>query len=468
MRIALRSLRSLTRLVRCLAFGGALALLALLTIGLAGLGAPRAQAAGHADALAGAGAITGVVVNGTHGNAPVAGQQVTLQISIGSNAHDLANATTDAQGHFAFGNIDLSGVSLGGVYAIYATFQGGTFATSAINLSANPTQTTTLTVWDATQDSANLSVSMVTILVRAPDVTHGLVGIGEFITIHNSGTTAFVSNLSTNTSGGAMPSLLRFSLPANAQGVTTGVGFFNTTTIQITTGFAAATTVPPGQSEFAFAYDLPYTGTTLSVPYKAEYPTAQVVALVPPSMRGVVDGTVVSQGDVTAFGARYQVFAADNVANGSQVSFTVAGLPTPGEPQDLNTAHLLWLGGALVLLLALLLALYLWRGALAATLGLIPAAPSGARRGQPAATTSAASAEQDALLRELLALERRKASGAISVEQFKREDANLRERLRALLADDAPAANPTVASQPAAATDRADDETARVTSGGQR
>jgi hypothetical protein len=298
------------------------------------------------------------------------------------------------------------------------------------------------------------------------------VGIGEFITIHNSGTTAFVGALSTNTSGGAMPSLLRFSLPANAQNVTTGVGFFNTTTIQIDTGFAAATTVPPGQSEFAFAYDLPYTGTTLSVPYKAEYPTAQVVALVPPGMRGVVDGTVVSQGEVTAYGARYQVYAADNVANGARVSFTVAGLPTPGEPQDLNTAHLLWLGGALILLLALLLALYLWRGALATTLGLIPAASSGARRGQsaeaPAAATSDASAEQDGLLRALLALERRKASGAIPVEQFKREDAALRERLRALLAAEAPAANlanPPAASPPAATTD---DEGARVASGGQR
>ena len=40
------------------------------------------------------------------------------------------------------------------------------------------------------------------------------------------------------------------------------------------------------QTEFAFAYDLPYTGTTLSVPYKADYPTGQVMTLVPPNMLG--------------------------------------------------------------------------------------------------------------------------------------------------------------------------------------
>ncbi|HEY8326230.1 MAG TPA: hypothetical protein VIG77_17150 [Ktedonobacterales bacterium] len=454
MRIALRSLS------RRLALIGALTLLALLTLSLAGLGAPRALAAGSA----GAGSISGVAINGTHANAPLAGQQVTLQLSIGSDAKDLASVTTDAQGHFAFGNIDLSGAALGGAYAVYTTFQGGTYATSAINLNTNPTQTTTLTVYDATQDSANLSVSLATILVRQPDVTHGLVGIGEFITIHNSGTTAFVGSLPTNTASGAMPSLVRFSLPANAQNVTTGVGFYNTTIIQIDTGFAAATTVPPGQSEFAFAFDLPYTGSTLSVPYKAEYPTAQVVTLVPNGLRGVTGGAIVSQGDVTAYGAQYHVYAANHVANGGQVSFALAGLPIPGEPQDLNTSHLLWLGGALALLLALLLALYLWRGALATTLGLIPATPPAPSDIQRQPLASASDAERDRLLRELLALERRKASGAIAAEQFKREDAALRERLRASLADEAPAANPPTTSQPAAAGDAE----VGVPSGGQR
>ena len=454
MRIALRSL------ARRLALIGALTLLALLTLGLAGPGAPHALAAG----AAGVGSISGVAVNGTHANAPLAGQQVTLQITIGSDAKDLATVTTDAQGHFAFGAIDLSGAALGGVYAVYTTFQGGTYATPAINLNTNPTQTTTLTVYDATQDSANLSVSLATILVRQPDVTHGLVGIGEFITIHNSGTTAFVGSLPTNTASGAMPSLVRFSLPANAQNVTTGVGFFNTTTIRIDTGFAAAATVPPGQSEFAFAFDLPYTGSTLGIPYKAEYPTTQVVTLVPTNLRGMAGGSIVSQGDVTAYGAKYHVYAANNVANGGQVSFALTGLLIPGEPQDLNTSHLLWLGGALALLLALLLALYLWRGALATTLGLIPAtapAPSDIQR-QPLASVS--DAERDRLLRDLLALERRKASGAIAVEQFKREDAALRERLRALLADETPAANPPAISQPAAAGDAE----VGVPSGGQR
>ncbi|HET9111988.1 MAG TPA: hypothetical protein VFN78_14255 [Ktedonobacterales bacterium] len=435
----------------------ALALLALLTLGF---GASRALAAG---ASGGTGTITGVEVNGTHGNAPVAGQQVTLQFTIGANAKDVASATTDTQGRFTFDTVDLSSAALGGAYAVYTTFQGGTFATGAINLNASQTQSATLTVYDATQDSANLSVSMATMLVRAPDVTHGLVGIGEFITIRNSGMTAFVGNLPASGTGGAMPSLLRFSLPAAAQNVTTGVGFFGTTTVQISTGFAAAATVPPGQTQFAFAYDLPYTGTTLTVPYKAEYPTAQVVTLVPPNMLVRDSSGIAAQGIVTTFGSRYQVYTASNVAHDSLLTVNLYDLPTPGEPQDLNTIHLYWLAGGLAALLALLLALYLWRGALATTLGLIPATTPITSAPTSTADVASAEAERGRLLRDLLALERRKASGSIEVEQFKREDAALRERLRALLAEQTPGAAVPAASQADPA-----EETTGVTTGGPR
>lgn len=440
----------------------ALALLALLVVSL---GAPRASAAAHAG---GSGAVTGAVVNGTHGNAPVAGQRVTLQLTIGTNAKDVASATTDAQGYFSFTGIDLASSSaLGGSYAVYTTFQGGMFATGAINLNASQTQTTTLTVYDATQDSANISVSVATILVREPDITHGLVGVGEFITIYNSGTTAFVGSLPSSATGGAMPNLLRFSLPAAAQNVTTGVGFFNTTTVQIDTGFAAAATVPPGQTEFAFAYDLPYTGATLSVPYKAEYPTGQVVTLVPPNMLVRSASGISAQGIVTAFGSRYQVYTANNVTHDSLLTINLYDLPQPGEAQDLNTAHLLWLAGGLALLLALLLALYLWRGALAVALGLIPAASADERSAPSVALGDGSAAERERLLRDLLALEQRRASGSITVEQFKREDAALRERLRALLADDAPIVNSAARHSTEPQAHAALDAT-RVTSGGQR
>ncbi|HEX8732475.1 MAG TPA: hypothetical protein VF725_10505 [Ktedonobacterales bacterium] len=424
----------------------ALALLAALALAL-GLGVAPARAAGAQ------GSVSGVVRNGSHAHAAVAGQTVTLQLTIGSTTKDIATTASDAQGRFSFGGLDTSASSdLGGQYAVYTTFQGGTYAAGPLNLATNPNQTATLTIYDATQDSSALSVSVATILIRQPDATHGLIGVGEFITMRNSGTTAFVGNLpSAGGSTSAMPSLLRFSLPPTAQNVTTGVGFFNTDAIQIGTGFAAAATVPPGQTEFAFAYDLPYSGTTASVPYKAEYPTAQVVTLVAPDMFVRASSGETAQGIVTAFGSRYQVFTASSLAVNGQTSVNLYDLPRPGEAQDLNTGHLIWLGLALLALLALLLALYLWRGALAVAFGLIPAATSAPAASGATSDASALAAERDRLLRDLLALERRRASGAIGEERFKREDTDLRERLRAALAAESPATTPAATPAPAPA-----------------
>jgi hypothetical protein len=201
-----------------------------------------------------------------------------------------------------------------------------------------------------------------------------------------------------------------------------------------------------------------------------------VVALVPPNMLVRNASGISAQGIVTAFGARYQVYTANNVTHDSLLTITLYDLPQPGETPDLNAGRLLWLAGALLALLALLLAVYVWRGALAATFGLIPATPSAAPATSATdAALAVGAAERGRLLRDLLALERRRASGGVTEEQFKREDAALRERLRTLLATAAPAMNPAVkpaaesAAEPQAeaALDAAAD-TARVTSGGQR
>lgn len=460
---------TLARRLASLALALTFAALVALTLSF---GLPLGASTPHALAAGGAGVISGDVRNGTHSDAALAGQQVMLQLSLGSTTRDVATTTTDAQGHFSFSGLDVSATgALGGSYAVYTQFQGGVFSDGPISFATGATQTAPLMVYDATQDSSKLSVSVATILVRDPDVKHGLVGIGEFITMRNSGNTAFVGSLPANgATGGAMPSLLRFSLPPTAQNVTTGVGFFNTEAIQIGSGFAAAATVPPGQTEFAFAYDLPYTGTTLSVPYKAEYPTDQVVTLVPPNMLVRNASGLAAQGIVTAFGARYQVYTANTVAHDSQMAINLYDLPQPGERQDLDTGRLLALAGGLVVALALLLALYLWRGALAATLGLIPATGADALAQAPApgalgAADATGAAERDRLLREVLALERRHASGALTDEQFKQQDAALRERLRAQLSTDARLAT-TETETPAVASD--DATVSRVTSGGGR
>ena len=397
-----------------------------LTLGwaLVALAAPQAHAAGSG------GTVAGVLTNGTR-NAPVVSQRVTLQLSLSGSVKDLATTTTTATGTFTFSGVDAGPASLGGAWAVYTTYQGGLYSSAPLTVKSGQTVDGSFALYDATQDSSNLRVSIATMLVSAPDATHGLVGVGEFFTIENTGKTAFVGQAPSGAGATTMPSLLRFAVPASAINLSTGVGFFNTQIIQISTGFAATATVPPGQTQFAFAFQMPYTGTALSLPFKAEYPAAQVVALVPPNILVRDASGLTAQGLVTAFGARYQVFSADNVAPDSPLAVNLYDLPQAGERQDLNSTALLWLAVALAALLALLVGMYVWRGALGTALGLMPATDS-AQPGTALAGTGADTGEQERkrLLESLLDLERRRARGDLSGEQFKREDAALRQRLR--------------------------------------
>lgn len=391
--------------------------------------------------------INGVVANGTHSNTPVAGQQVTLQATdtaplASGNAtgapvsHDLETVTTDAQGHFTFGDVPAGTAD---VFAVYTHFQGGLYASKAITVTPGSANTTTLTVYDATTSDTALSIKNVTVLVRPPDVTHGLMGIGEFVTFQNSGNTAFVGTASATTSSG-MPALVRFAVPAGASNLSPGAGFVGTQILTIGTGFGATATIPPGTSSFAFAFDMPYTGTSATYTYTPVYPTAQVIVLVPPTMRAERN-TFTAQGTISVFDGQYQVFQTSSAPSGG-VGLGLTGLPQAGERGDLNFPVLVALGAVLAVLAALALGLAVWRGDLA----FIATRFAGARPREAAVGTDQATAStlasgthaaaRQRLLREIAALESPDAERTLTQRDRERRIAALRAEARLLLEED--------------------------------
>src|SRR5690349_16625281 len=125
--------------------------------------AHTAQAAG-ALAADTAGSVGGVLVNGTHGNAVVPHQGVTLQAVVRGKAQDVATTTSDGAGHFSFSGLDTTGET---TYAVYSTFQGGTFPSAAITFDTGNTQQVTLTVYDVTTSDAALRIGVANILINS-------------------------------------------------------------------------------------------------------------------------------------------------------------------------------------------------------------------------------------------------------------------------------------------------------------
>lgn len=379
-----------------------------------------------------AGAISGVVVNGTRQNSVVTGQKVTLQRSVGISGQDIATTTTDSAGRFSFGNLPANPDD---IYAVYAEFQGGMFASQTVKVGDAGAAALQLKVYDTTNDDAQLRVTVATLLARQPRPLNGLMSLGEIVSIENTGTTAFVG---TPTGDASRPMrLLRFATPPNASNLSLGIGFAGSQIITTDKGFGSTATVPPGTTDFAFALDIPYTGTTADLSYKAVYPTAQVVMLIPPDMF-VSSKDFAAKGLVDSLGSRYQLFSAANTTAGREVSVQVTGLPEAGEKSNLDARALTILAAILALLALLVLLFYLRRGNIAAALGLIapqhiagdktPAAGDVARSTDPG--------ERERLLHELLTLERSHAAGSVTDIEFQQRGRELRLRLRAVLASE--------------------------------
>ena len=315
-----------------------------------------------------------------------------------------------------------------------------------------PTQQVTLTVYATSTSDANVHVSLATILFSSPNQLAGYIPVGEYITFDNTGTTAYVAT--PGAASGAPMGLLRFTLPTGAANLTLGAGFSaNQQVNQVSTGFATTATIPPGQTQFAFAFDLPYTATALDFPFKAEYATDQVAVLMPMGV-AVSAGDYTTQPPVTANGANYQLFTQSAIAHDRTLTMRLTQLPTPGQRPYLTFRPLVAVGVILALLLALLLLLYLRRGALVVVFGLVPEATLRARsRGQTAANGGSATVngqgERKRLLRELLSIEASHDAGKLDDATFRVRSGDVRARLRALLATEMARTRSSMPARPA-------------------
>jgi hypothetical protein len=379
--------------------------------------------------------ISGVVVNATHQNAVVAGQRVILQRSVGAATQDIASTVTDQRGRFNFA--DVAGAP-GDSFAVYTNFQGGMFPSQVVTLSSGATSSLELPVYDTTNDDAHLRVTVATLLVRQPRPVNGLIGIGAVVTIENTGTTAFVG---TPTGDASKPMrLLRFATPPNAFNLSLGIGFSGSQIFTTDKGFGSTATVPPGTTDFAYGIDIPYTGTAVDVSYRAVYPTARVVVLVPPDMF-VTGRDMQARGIVDSLGARYQVLTVANVLVARQVALQVTGLPQAGEKSYLDARALGIVAAFLALLALLVFIVYLQRGSIAPAIGLIPRQALVSMPSAREDTAASDAAEREQLLHALLTLEQAHGAGKIREARFRQQDRELRSRLRELVSAEASGAS---------------------------
>src|SRR5207302_1668036 len=235
-----------------------------------------------AHAAGNTGHIYGQLLDGSNKNAPVAGTHVTLQMAQGDNARDVSSATTDAHGSFSFADL-ATGKSIS--YAVYSRYQGAQYTSAIISLDTKPAQQLNLTVYQATKSTANIAIVRATILLRQPDAQKGIIPVSELFIFRNLDSRTYVGSLDASK---GKPNALRFSLPHTASKVSLGKGFEGYNAIQVDTGFASDAAVPPGDSQFAFTFDMPYSASEYDFDYTAVYPTVLLIMAAILSITGVI------------------------------------------------------------------------------------------------------------------------------------------------------------------------------------
>jgi hypothetical protein len=392
------------------------------------------------------GRMYGQLLDGTKRNSPVAGQSVTLQMAQGDSARDLTNVKTDAHGMFSFSGLNTDKTIN---YALYTLYQGAQYYTDLIDLSTKPVQHINLTVYDATTSIANIAIVQANVLIDKADAQNSLITISENYFFENLGPTTYVGSLQAN---GSKPNALRFSLPKNARNLSLKSGFDGYRVIQVDPGFATDAAIPPGMSQFAFSFQAPYTTSHYDFSYTIVYPTVNLSLLVPLNMHAN-SAAMDSQGPVNANQNTFQQFNAKKLLANTQIHVELDGLPVSqhaANPQPLNQDRL-WIILTILFMLSIVsVTWFMYRLSRRQATNRQKQTPQASGRGggsvaegrgplgRPSSNEALPSQkdQQEALLQELLYLDKAYEAGTMKKSQYEERRTRTKAELRSLMSKD--------------------------------
>ncbi len=278
---------------------------------------PAAQAATD-------GVVTGTVINATT-DAPLENATVTLARFASTTSIESVDvtATTDADGTFTFADLDTAD---GFRYMAAVEYSGVVYRSSILDLTAAPTLSVDLTVYDTTTDASVLSALSRGIIVTGIDEELGIMTVTDVTAFEVSGNRTYIGAEASRTA--------IFTVPADALQVSPRPGFdFGSPIIENNVVFATGPMLP-GSSTASIDYELPYTGARRSLDIVGDTPTAFLQVLLPEALAdgdlslegptGLIGGDTLELGD-----AAYARWAFPELAQGDDISLTITGLPRP-------------------------------------------------------------------------------------------------------------------------------------------
>ena len=248
-------------------------------------------------------AITGRVVNGTE-EGPVGGIEVTLQLF--SQAGDLGSLTdtTAKDGSFTFDELP-EGVA---GYQLIASYQGADYHSVAQAFTPGQTREETLTVFEPTTDPAAVSLTDYIVWV---DRTETGVAVQHDLNWSNGGNTAYVGE------GGRVVTI---DLPQEAVNLQFLGTFLEVPGEVQGDTYVSSAPIVPGSTTATLRYEAPPL-SEMTLPLAFETTSFQL--FVPEDVE-VTSQQLRLSGTITDQGLSYNVYGAQNIAAGTEISATLS------------------------------------------------------------------------------------------------------------------------------------------------
>jgi mono/diheme cytochrome c family protein len=365
---------------------------------------------------AGAGRLTGQVVNGSTGE-PISAT-VTLNTFESFQQLQTKQVQTDAEGAFAFEELPIGSQY---AYLVTTAYGDSTFGSDVVTFPAGQeVLTVPLTVYETSATPGEIRVNLAQWFV---DNHQGALLVGELYRIAHDSDTVYVGSEEV---APGKKAVLRFNLPAGATSVALDGGELGGRFIRTADGIVDTQPLQPGGAQILLRYLLPYSGSSAELANSVSYPVDRLSVL-------VVDGPKVatslqSLGAQTVADQQWNSFEGANLPAGQAISLRLTDLARVQSPvvapPGASGAVVAYSPGLLIGVgIAALVAVL---GVLGAYILLKPkqqaasqAAPAGAAAPAPATETNLV-AERQRLLAAIAELDDLHAAGGLDEESYQR------------------------------------------------
>jgi hypothetical protein len=234
-----------------------------------------------------------------------------------------AQATIDANGKASFKDLDRD-ANL--AYWILVQHQGVTYPSATpFQLKDTTNFVATVRLFDATDNETALRFERVNLLISA--VEPGLVHMLQMGAVVNESDRTYVTP---NPQDGALARAVRFGLPPGSLQAQFATGFANEAILTWPGGVQSTQPLKPGRQEYAISFTVPYTGTAADLTLQLPYAAGTFNVYAPQSGVTVESSSVISTGTGNLGGQEFQVYTANELAKGTNVSVKLSGLPSVG------------------------------------------------------------------------------------------------------------------------------------------